>query len=157
MGGRDGQLTASIGPSGPGRGIDRFRLAIEGKVVGANDASVALQVDRLRRFRGDFDLGRDFVYGIFDAVERVVVGGTGRGMLEWVTAAQAKIGLGLEVRAFYRRMAGGVALAVMAAGLTAASATRVSSLRTLLCPLTGTAGDEKEPFTEEFPLRLTYL
>lgn len=33
-------------------GIDRFRLAIEGKVVGANDASVALQVDRLRRYPG---------------------------------------------------------------------------------------------------------
>jgi cyclic beta-1,2-glucan synthetase len=53
-----------------------------------------------------------------DAIARTLarLGGTGRGMLEWVTAAQAKIGLGLEVGAFYRRMAGGVALAAVAAG-----------------------------------------
>ncbi|HEX7185386.1 MAG TPA: glucoamylase family protein [Thermoanaerobaculia bacterium] len=58
-----------------------------------------------------------------DAITRTLVrlGGTGRGMLEWVTAAQAKIGLGLELRAFYRRMAGGVALAVAAAGLVVIS------------------------------------
>jgi len=31
----------------------------------------------LRRFRGQFDLGRDFVYGIFDRDEREVLGGTG--------------------------------------------------------------------------------
>lgn len=36
----------------PAPGFDRFRLAIEGKVVGADDASVALQVDRLRRYPG---------------------------------------------------------------------------------------------------------
>ena len=56
-----------------------------------------------------------------DAIGRTLVrlGGSGRGMLEWVTAAQAKIGLGLEVGAFYRRMAGGVGLAVVAAGLVA--------------------------------------
>jgi cyclic beta-1,2-glucan synthetase len=34
-----------------------------------------------------------------------------RHMLEWVTAAQAKFGLPLTIRGFYRRMAGGVALA----------------------------------------------
>jgi RimJ/RimL family protein N-acetyltransferase len=31
----------------------------------------------LRRFRGRFDLGKDFVYGIFDSDETEVVGGTG--------------------------------------------------------------------------------
>src|SRR5918993_2281639 len=31
----------------------------------------------LRRFRGRFDLGQDFVYGIFDPEEAEVVGGTG--------------------------------------------------------------------------------
>ncbi|HEX5718098.1 MAG TPA: glucoamylase family protein [Thermoanaerobaculia bacterium] len=56
-----------------------------------------------------------------DAIVRTLVrlAGTGRGLLEWVTAAQAKIGLGLELEAFYRRMAGGVGLAVVAAGLVA--------------------------------------
>ena len=37
-----------------------------------------------------------------------------RHMLEWVTSAQAKFGLPLNVRGFYRRMAGGVALACIA-------------------------------------------
>ncbi len=56
-----------------------------------------------------------------DAIARTLarLGGTGRGMLEWVTAAQSKIGLGLDVGSFYRRMAGGVALAVVAAALVA--------------------------------------
>ncbi|HYO15258.1 MAG TPA: glucoamylase family protein, partial [Thermoanaerobaculia bacterium] len=59
-----------------------------------------------------------------DAITRTLarLQGTGRGMLQWVTAAQAKIGLGLELRAFYRRMAGGVALAVVATGLVAIAA-----------------------------------
>ncbi len=37
-----------------------------------------------------------------------------RHMLEWVTAAQAKFGLPLNIRGFYRRMAGGVVLACIA-------------------------------------------
>jgi RimJ/RimL family protein N-acetyltransferase len=37
------------------------------------DAKVAL----LRRFRGNFDLGNEFVYGIFSADDSVVMGGTG--------------------------------------------------------------------------------
>ena len=37
-----------------------------------------------------------------------------RHMLEWVTAAQAKFGLPLNIRGFYRRMAGGVALSCVA-------------------------------------------
>jgi RimJ/RimL family protein N-acetyltransferase len=35
------------------------------------------RVALLRRFRGNFDLGTDFVYGIFDREESTVVGGTG--------------------------------------------------------------------------------
>jgi cyclic beta-1,2-glucan synthetase len=47
---------------------------------------------------------------------------TRRGMLKWVTAAQAKLGLSLEPRVFYRRMAGGLALtAAAAAAVTAAT------------------------------------
>jgi RimJ/RimL family protein N-acetyltransferase len=34
-------------------------------------------LERLRRFRGLFDLGQDFVYGIFNADETQVLGGTG--------------------------------------------------------------------------------
>ena len=36
----------------PAPGIERFRLAMEGTVVEADDASVALQVDKLRRYPG---------------------------------------------------------------------------------------------------------
>jgi len=32
---------------------------------------------RLRQFRGRFDLGEDFIYGIFDSSEEEVLGGTG--------------------------------------------------------------------------------
>jgi RimJ/RimL family protein N-acetyltransferase len=39
--------------------------------------SVEEKAQLLRRFRGRFDLGQDFVYGIFDAEEAEVVGGTG--------------------------------------------------------------------------------
>jgi RimJ/RimL family protein N-acetyltransferase len=35
------------------------------------------KVERLRRFRGDFDLGNDFIYGIFSADDSVLLGGTG--------------------------------------------------------------------------------
>jgi cyclic beta-1,2-glucan synthetase len=45
---------------------------------------------------------------------------TRRNLLEWVTAAQAKIGADLDPLGFYRRMSGGVAIAA-AAGLLAAS------------------------------------
>jgi len=65
----------------------------------------------------------DQAWRMADAIARTLVrlAGTGRGMLEWVTAAQAKIGLGLELGTFYRRMAGGVALAIVATGLVAIS------------------------------------
>ena len=35
------------------------------------------KIDLLRRFRGLFDLGQDFVYGVFDRDEGEVVGGSG--------------------------------------------------------------------------------
>lgn len=35
------------------------------------------KVDLLRKWRGNFDLGLDFVYGIFDPDEKRVLGGTG--------------------------------------------------------------------------------
>jgi RimJ/RimL family protein N-acetyltransferase len=35
------------------------------------------KVERLRRFRGNFDLGNDFAYGVFSPDESVVLGGAG--------------------------------------------------------------------------------
>ena len=52
-----------------------------------------------------------------DAIVRTLVRvcGTRRRLLEWVTAAQAKAGLRLDLRGFYRRMGGGLVLAAAAA------------------------------------------
>ena len=52
-----------------------------------------------------------------DAIVRTLVRvyGTRRSLLEWVTAAQAKAGLRLDLSGFYRRMAGSPALAVAVA------------------------------------------
>ncbi|HYS93752.1 MAG TPA: glucoamylase family protein [Candidatus Acidoferrales bacterium] len=54
-----------------------------------------------------------------DAVVRTLcrVYVTHRHLLEWVTAAQAKAGLGLGIRGFYRRMAGGLVLTVITAAI----------------------------------------
>jgi len=66
------------------------------------------KVKLLRRFRGQFDLGRDFVYGIFSAGEAEVVGGTGlhtrvgEGAFEigyWIRTSRAGEGLGTEATA----------------------------------------------------------
>lgn len=35
------------------------------------------KIERLRQFRAEFDLGRDFTYGVFDVDEAQVIGGTG--------------------------------------------------------------------------------
>jgi cyclic beta-1,2-glucan synthetase len=58
-----------------------------------------------------------------DAITRTLVRVhvTRRALLQWVTAAQAKTGLSLELRAFYRRMAGGLALGAFAAALVASA------------------------------------
>src|SRR3989442_12587734 len=55
-----------------------------------------------------------------DAIVRTVVrvGVTHCKRLEWTTAAQAKAGLRLDLRGFYRRRAGGVTLACVAAVLS---------------------------------------
>jgi RimJ/RimL family protein N-acetyltransferase len=43
----------------------------------AEPQALSEKVALLRRFRGQFDLGRDFVYGIFARDESAVLGGTG--------------------------------------------------------------------------------
>jgi RimJ/RimL family protein N-acetyltransferase len=72
------------------------------------------QVALLRRFRGEFDLGQTFVYGIFDAGEKEVVGGTGlhrrigEDALEvgyWIRASRVGQGLATEVTAALTRVA----------------------------------------------------
>ena len=49
---------------------------------------------------------------------------TRRMMLEWVTAAQAKLSAQLDLQGFYRRMAGGVALGALVAVIVAYAAPR---------------------------------
>jgi RimJ/RimL family protein N-acetyltransferase len=72
------------------------------------------KVDLLRRFRGEFDLGQDFVYGIFTSDESEVVGGTGlhtrRGEdgLEigyWIRSSRAGHGFATEAAAALTRVA----------------------------------------------------
>ena len=66
----------------------------------------------------------DAAWRMGDAVVRTLgrVYVTRRRLLQWVTAAQAKAQLGLEPQVFYRRMAGGLALAAAAAAAVAAAA-----------------------------------
>ncbi|MGH7809134.1 MAG: GNAT family N-acetyltransferase [Candidatus Binatia bacterium] len=40
-------------------------------------SSLEEMVKRLQRFRGQFDLGQDFIYGVFDPEETRLLGGTG--------------------------------------------------------------------------------
>jgi RimJ/RimL family protein N-acetyltransferase len=72
------------------------------------------KVALLRGFRGKFDLGQDFVYGIFDAREVEVVGGTGlhRRVGDdafeigyWIRASRAGKGLATEATAALVRVA----------------------------------------------------
>ena len=72
------------------------------------------KVDLLREFRGNFDLGRDFVYGIFSGDESEVVGGSGlhtridAASYEigyWIRASRAGTGLGTEATAALTRVA----------------------------------------------------
>lgn len=75
---------------------------------------VAEKAQLLRKFRGNFDLGQDFVYGIFDAGEAEVVGGTGlhkragAGALEigyWIRKSRIREGLATEAVAALTRTA----------------------------------------------------
>lgn len=72
------------------------------------------KVQRLRRFRGEFDLGRDYVYGIFTPDEQQVLGGTGlhtrmgdgvREIGYWIRAGHAGRGYATEVAAALTRVA----------------------------------------------------
>ena len=86
----------------------------------ANDEPQPLEakVQLLRRFRGDFDLGNDFIYGIFDRDETEVVGGSGlhtrigSDALEigyWISARRVGQGYATEVAAALTRVAFAVA------------------------------------------------
>jgi RimJ/RimL family protein N-acetyltransferase len=70
--------------------------------------SLVEKVALLRVFRGNFDLGEDFVYGVFSADESEVLGGTGlhtrtgEGALEigyWIRVSNVGRGLGTTVAA----------------------------------------------------------
>lgn len=72
------------------------------------------KVRLLRRFRGEFDLGRNFVYGLLDTDEATVVGGAGlhprigEGGLEigyWIRADRVRRGLATEAAAALTRVA----------------------------------------------------
>ena len=72
------------------------------------------KVQLLRGFRGRFDLGQDFTYGIFDAGEREALGGTGlhtrvgEDAFEtgyWIRESRAGEGLATETAAALTRVA----------------------------------------------------
>ena len=80
----------------------------------AEPQPLAQKVELLRLFRGQFDLGQDFVYGIFDADESEVVGGTGlhtrvgESALEigyWIRSSRVGAGLATETAASLTRVA----------------------------------------------------
>jgi RimJ/RimL family protein N-acetyltransferase len=71
----------------------------------AEPQPVQSKIELLRTFRGWFDLGQDFLYGIFDPAEREVLGGTGlhrsvgreaREIGYWIATAHAGRGLATE-------------------------------------------------------------
>jgi RimJ/RimL family protein N-acetyltransferase len=72
------------------------------------------KIELLRQFRGNFDLGRDFVYGIFSRDEAEAVGGTGfhtrigpeaYEIGYWIRASRAGEGLAREATAALTRVA----------------------------------------------------
>ena len=72
------------------------------------------KLERIRRWRGDFDLGLDFVYGVFDPAEARVLGGTGlhnrigpdaREIGYWVRADSIGKGIATEFSAALTRVA----------------------------------------------------
>ena len=78
---------------------------------------LAERIDLLRGFRGRFDLGEDFVYGVFDREDTEVVGGSGlhtrvgAGALEigyWIRASHVGRGYARETTAALTKVAFGV-------------------------------------------------
>src|SRR5512146_2563135 len=70
--------------------------------------------ERIRRWRADFDLGLDFIYGVFDRAEERVLGGTGlhnrvghdaREIGYWVRADSIRQGIATEFSAALTRVA----------------------------------------------------
>lgn len=68
--------------------------------------TIERKIEMLRLFRGRFDLGEEFVYGVFDRKETRVLGGAGlharvgAGAYEigyWIRAGETRRGLGTEV------------------------------------------------------------
>lgn len=75
---------------------------------------VEAKAARLRKFRGSFDLDKDYIYGIFNLDETQVIGGTGlhtragKNALEigyWIHAGHINQGLATEVAAALTRVA----------------------------------------------------
>lgn len=96
--------------------IDRSLEHLKPWMPWAHEEPVALEerVRLLRKFRARFDLGTDFVYGIFDPREKEVYGGTGlhtrigEGMREigyWIRQDVAGRGLATEATAALVRVA----------------------------------------------------
>src|SRR6266540_1021291 len=95
-----------------GRGISkRSHARAVGRDLGLAASQTALTITMLA----------DQAWLMTDAIVRTLVRVyvTHRNLLEWVTAAQAKAGLRLDLRGFYRRMAGGVTLAAIATAVVA--------------------------------------
>lgn len=76
--------------------------------------SVEDKAQLLRRFRGQFDLGQDFIYGVFDREEANVLGGCGlhprvyEGGIEigyWIDARHLRRGYATELSAALTRVA----------------------------------------------------
>ena len=74
---------------------------------------VEAKVELLRGFRGRFDLGQDFVYGIFSPDESEAIGGTGlhtrrgEGIFEigyWIRASRVRQGFATEATAALTRV-----------------------------------------------------
>jgi RimJ/RimL family protein N-acetyltransferase len=83
------------------------------------DAKVAL----LRTFRGNFDLGQDFIYGIFSADETRVLGGTG--LHTRVGDGAFEIGYWVRADAVREGIATSVAGALTRVGIELAGADRI--------------------------------
>ena len=80
----------------------------------AEPEELQTKIDRLRRFRGDFDQGRDFVYAVFNPPETQVLGGSGlhtrvgegaREIGYWVHVDHIRQGYATELSAALTRIA----------------------------------------------------